>query len=69
MKPTRVVAIGCSLPFLVVGLLPAQAPVQEPLHWEAVDRMFDEAASSCPLVVATLGTRHPAHDSTSSSTC
>ena len=39
MKVARLLAIGCSLPFLVAALLPAQ----EPVHWDVVDQMLDEA--------------------------
>ncbi len=43
MKLARVVAIACLLPFLVAGLLSAREAVQEPVHWDVVDRMLDEA--------------------------
>ena len=43
MRLARVVAIACLLPFLVAGLLSAREPVQEPVHWDVVDRMLDEA--------------------------
>ncbi len=39
MKTARLWVIACSLPFLVAALVPAQ----EPVHWDVVDRILDEA--------------------------
>ncbi len=39
MNAARIVTIGCLVPFLLAALVPAQ----EPVHWDVVDRIIDEA--------------------------
>ena len=46
MKVARLLAIGCSLPFLLAALLPAQ----EPVHWDVVDRILDEAFNNSQVM-------------------
>ena len=46
MNVARLVTIGCLVPFLVAALVPAQ----EPVHWNVVDQMLDEAFNNSQVM-------------------
>jgi hypothetical protein len=46
MKVSRLFAICCAIPFLVAAVL----PVQEPVHWDIVDQILDEAFNNSEVM-------------------
>ncbi len=46
MTVARLVVIGCSLPLLAAALL----PIQEPVHWDIVDQLLDEAFNNSQVM-------------------